>query len=54
MSRYLIRRIEENPNITLHARSEIVGLAGERRLEQRHVADGDSGTTRTEPGGTCS
>jgi len=49
MSRYLIRRIEESPNITLHTRSEIVGLAGERRLEQVTWRDGDSGTTRTEP-----
>jgi len=34
MSRYLIRRIEENPNITLHVRTEIVALEGTDRLER--------------------
>jgi thioredoxin reductase (NADPH) len=34
MSRYLIRRIEETPNITLHRCTEIVGLEGEAHLEQ--------------------
>ena len=34
MSRYLIRRIEENPRITLHACTEIVGLDGDDRLER--------------------
>jgi len=33
MSRYLIRRIEDTPNITLHAHSEIVAVAGDTRLE---------------------
>lgn len=33
MSRYLIRRIEENPNITLHSHTEIFALEGEDRLE---------------------
>jgi thioredoxin reductase (NADPH) len=33
MSRYLIRRIEETPNITLHTRTEITGLAGNGQLE---------------------
>jgi thioredoxin reductase (NADPH) len=32
MSRYLIRRIEETPNIHLHTRSEIVALHGDKRL----------------------
>jgi thioredoxin reductase (NADPH) len=32
MSRYLIRRIEENPKITLHARTEITGLEGDGHL----------------------
>jgi thioredoxin reductase (NADPH) len=32
MSRYLIRRIEENPNITLHPFTEIVALEGDDRL----------------------
>jgi thioredoxin reductase (NADPH) len=34
MSRYLIRRIEESPNITLHTRTEVIGLDGELRLER--------------------
>jgi len=33
MSRYLIRRIEETPNIELHVETEITDLAGERDLE---------------------
>ena len=33
MSRYLIRRIEENPNITLLTNTEITSLAGNDRLE---------------------
>jgi thioredoxin reductase (NADPH) len=33
MSRYLIRRIEEMPNITLRARTEVVELEGGDRLE---------------------
>jgi thioredoxin reductase (NADPH) len=32
MSRYLIRRIEETPNITLSPYSEVVGLEGDDRL----------------------
>jgi len=34
MSRYLIRRIEDSPNITLHARTEITGLVGETQLDE--------------------
>jgi thioredoxin reductase (NADPH) len=34
MSRYLIRRIEQTPNITLLPYTEIVGLAGSDRLER--------------------
>jgi thioredoxin reductase (NADPH) len=34
MSRYLIRRIEENPAITLHTRTEIVALEGSGHLER--------------------
>src|SRR5262245_33944326 len=33
MSRYLIRRIEENPKITLHVRTEIEALEGDTHLE---------------------
>ena len=34
MSRYLIRRIEETPNITLHTRTEIVSLEGNGQLQR--------------------
>jgi thioredoxin reductase (NADPH) len=34
MSRYLIRRIEENPAITLHTNTEISALEGNGRLER--------------------
>src|SRR6185436_8462243 len=34
MSRYLIRRIEENPRITLHTRTQITELDGNERLER--------------------
>ncbi len=34
MSRYLVRRIEESPHITLHTQTEIVALAGEASLER--------------------
>jgi thioredoxin reductase (NADPH) len=34
MSRYLIRRIEESPNITLHTRTQLTALEGSDRLER--------------------
>jgi thioredoxin reductase (NADPH) len=34
MSRYLIQRIEENPGIELHFKTEIVGLEGDAQLER--------------------
>jgi thioredoxin reductase (NADPH) len=34
MSRYLIRRIEETSNISLHARTQLTGLDGSDRLER--------------------
>lgn len=45
MSRYLIQRIEETPNITLHTRTEIVELKGDQHLERvvlRNNATGES------------
>jgi thioredoxin reductase (NADPH) len=39
MSRYLVRRIEENPRITLHTRSEIVALEGDGHLEKVRLAN---------------
>src|SRR5438270_13440852 len=34
MSRYLLRRIEEHPAITLRTRTELVALNGDRHLER--------------------
>jgi thioredoxin reductase (NADPH) len=48
MSRYLVRRIEESPNITLHTRAEIEALDGNGRLERVTWRDGAAGTTRTD------
>jgi thioredoxin reductase (NADPH) len=42
MSRYLVRRIEEHPAITLRTRTELVALDGDRHLD--HVQWRDSGT----------
>jgi thioredoxin reductase (NADPH) len=46
MSRYLIRRIEENPKITLWPHSEVVGLEGDDRLRMVGWRKGD-GTIET-------
>jgi thioredoxin reductase (NADPH) len=43
MSRYLIRRIEETPNITLHPHSEITAVEGDDRLEQVTWTHGETG-----------
>ncbi len=45
MSRYLIRRIEENPNIELHYQTEIVGLEGDGSLEKVTWLDKATGET---------
>jgi len=46
MSRYLIRRIEETPNITLHVKTEITRIEGKGRLE-RVTWRGPDGKTET-------
>jgi thioredoxin reductase (NADPH) len=43
MSRYLIQRIESNPVIELHHRTEIVGLEGDKHLERVRWQDKVSG-----------
>jgi thioredoxin reductase (NADPH) len=43
MSRYLIRRIEENPAIDLRTHTEIVALQGDRTLERVQWRDGRTG-----------
>ena len=45
MSRYLIRRIEENPSIELHYKTEIVGLDGNSHLERVTWQDKSTGQT---------
>jgi thioredoxin reductase (NADPH) len=45
MSRYLVRRIEETPNITLHRRTEIVRLEGDTHLAEVTFRDGDGAET---------
>jgi thioredoxin reductase (NADPH) len=43
MSRYLIQRIETNPAIELHYRTELVGLEGDKHLERVTWQDNVSG-----------
>ena len=45
MSRYLIQRIEENPTIEMHYRTEIVGLDGGTQLERVTWQDKNTGET---------
>jgi len=47
MSRYLIRRIEENPSIVLRPSTEIVGLEGDDHLETVTWRDEHRGTSET-------
>lgn len=47
MSRYLIQRIEENPAIEMHHRTEIVGLEGDTQLERVTWRDKNTGETST-------
>jgi thioredoxin reductase (NADPH) len=49
MSRYLIRRIEENPSITLRTRTEITALAGEKHLERVTWKNSATGEVETRP-----
>jgi thioredoxin reductase (NADPH) len=47
MSRYLIRRIEDSPNITVHTRTEITALEGKGRLERVTWQTGPNGKPQT-------
>jgi thioredoxin reductase (NADPH) len=47
MSRYLIRRIEDNPAIVLRTQVEIVGLMGNGHLEQVRWRDNRNGEVQT-------
>ncbi|HEY7513005.1 MAG TPA: NAD(P)/FAD-dependent oxidoreductase, partial [Vicinamibacteria bacterium] len=46
MSRYLIRRIEDHPRITLHTRSEIAALEGDGHLAHVRLKDGAGAVER--------
>jgi thioredoxin reductase (NADPH) len=47
MSRYLIRRIEESPSISLRTHTEVIGLEGNAHLERVRVRDKTSGALQT-------
>jgi thioredoxin reductase (NADPH) len=47
MSRYLIRRIEDSPKITLHTCTEIVGVDGNHHLESVRWLDKNTGQEET-------
>lgn len=49
MSRYLVRRIEDNPAIELHTRTEIVGFEGHDHLETVQWRETRSETVQTCP-----
>ncbi|MBD0320146.1 MAG: FAD-dependent oxidoreductase, partial [Gemmatimonadetes bacterium] len=50
MSDYLIREIENRPNIEVLLRTTITGARGEARLEALVLHDGERGTSRPVPG----
>src|SRR5204863_960950 len=47
MSRYLIRRIEETPNIELHANTEVAALEGNDHLERVTWRNNQTGETES-------
>jgi thioredoxin reductase (NADPH) len=49
MSHYLIRRIQESPNITLHTRTQITALEGEHELEHVTWTDARTGEQERRP-----
>jgi thioredoxin reductase (NADPH) len=49
MSRYLVRRIEENPLIQVHFDSELVSLGGDDHLEEVSWCDKTTGEVTTQP-----
>ena len=54
MSRYLIRRIEDNPAIELRTRTQIIGLEGDRHVERVCWRDDRTAEGTREISGTCS
>ena len=49
MSRYLVRRIEETPNITLHRRTRITAMTGKEHLEEITWRDDAAGDETRRP-----
>ncbi len=49
MSRYLIRRIEEHPRISLHYYTELAALEGQNHLESVNWRNNQSGETESHP-----
>ncbi len=49
MSDYLVQRIQQNPRITLHPRTEITALAGEDRLQEVTWTNRETGACETRP-----
>jgi thioredoxin reductase (NADPH) len=49
MSQYLVRRIQETPNIIVHTHTEIGALEGSGRLERVRWRDNRTGATETHP-----
>jgi len=49
MSRYLIRRIEESPKITLRSFTEVAGLEGDGRVERVRIRDARANREETVP-----
>jgi thioredoxin reductase (NADPH) len=45
MSQYLVRRLEQNPGISVHMQSEVTGLEGDEHLESVEWRD-DGGATQ--------
>ena len=54
MSRYLSRRIEENPSIVLHTNAEVVALEGDDHLERVRWRDARTGRSTSRTSATCS
>jgi thioredoxin reductase (NADPH) len=48
MSRYLVRRIEENPNIEVRTKCEVVALEGGKHLERIHCRKNANGSEEVE------
>lgn len=47
MSRYLLRRLEDNVNVTVHTNTELVALEGKDRLERVTLRRAPDGATET-------